>query len=85
MPPKDSKEVIKVLKKDEAMLAEIAKWMYTQGHHKMYNECRGVDSENCEGIGLRSTFVGKKCRTCYLAYKKQIYASGKSSEKWADI
>lgn len=81
MPPKDSKEVIKALKKDEAMLQEVAKWIYLQGHHKMFNASKGEYSENCEGIGLRSTFVGRKCHTCYLAYKKQIYAESKRASK----
>jgi hypothetical protein len=77
----DSSIVIKQIRSNKSLLADVAKWMFMKGHHKMFNECKGIYSKDCEKVGLRSTFTGKKCHTCFLAYKKQQYRERKSQKK----
>jgi hypothetical protein len=56
-------------------LDDVVIWIVTHGYDKKFKKCNGTeDSPDCVGVGLASTFHGRKCRECSKVYKRQNYA-----------
>ncbi len=65
-------EIIKELRENEAARDGVLKWIVENNYEKLYQRCEyEPSSDKCVGVGLRSTFHGKKCPSCRREYRNQ--------------
>ena len=75
------------MSKSKENVASIKKWMKNEEVKRqviewlMEKEWEAVNSyqkcNECESIGLRETFHGRKCAECMKAYKQKYYQNAK--------
>ena len=73
MSDEKSQAIVKTLRSNKKVLADVAKWMFERNYHKMYQRCLCLDAENCIGIGLKGDFQGRKCKECLKVYRADAY------------
>ena len=75
-----SKSIIKQLRKNKAVMEEVAMWLVKNEFDKQYKKCNSQLSDACIGVG-NAQFHGRRCPECNNAYKRQNYAEKKASTK----
>ena len=79
-----AKKIIKKLQDDDDLREDILRWVVSNKYHKRYEHCTSELSDECVGVGLKTTFHGKQCPACRIASRKQLYEKGRKEKKQSD-